>query len=177
MTEMEEMTFFTPYLELGEQVLWRGRPGKGKLVMAQDAFMIPFSILWCSFAIFWEATVLLSDGPMIMKLWGIPFVCVGLYLVFGRFLWTAHRRKQTAYAITDRKIIFRKGNKVEILDRTNLPAIHVEIFKDGSGTILFGQEWNYHRHSGRFAFPAPGIWTLENVPDAMNVYQFLVNRQ
>ena len=73
----DEYSFARPYLGPGESILWKGKPGKGHLLTAQDAFLIPFSIVWCGFAIFWEGSVLLTDGPFIMKLWGIPFVLMG----------------------------------------------------------------------------------------------------
>ena len=115
-TEMtDEYSFCRPYLTAGETVLWRGKPGKGHLLTGQDIFMIPFSILWCGFAIFWEATVIRNGAPFFFTLWGIPFVCVGLYMVFGRFLWTAWIRKRTAYVITDQKILRARGNRVDML--------------------------------------------------------------
>ena len=58
-------------------------------------------------------------------------------------------------------------------DRTNMPAVYLRQFRDGNGLILFGQEWNYHRHSGRFVCPAPGLWALENIRNVMDVYRML----
>ena len=116
----DEYSFARPYLSDGEVILWKGKPEKGHVFTPQDAFMIPFSILWCGFAIFWETTVVASGAPFFFKLWGIPFVCVGLYMVFGRFLWTAYVRKNTAYVITTRRIIrSRRGRVDSITTKTN----------------------------------------------------------
>lgn len=41
-----------PYLGVDEYVLWSGKPGEGHLLAPNDVFLIPFSILWCGFAIF-----------------------------------------------------------------------------------------------------------------------------
>ena len=65
-----------------------------------DAFLIPFSIFWCGFAIFWEAGVA-SSGASLFVVWGIPFIAVGLYLVFGRFIYKHYRKKRTTYWITN----------------------------------------------------------------------------
>lgn len=177
MTEMEELALFTPYLEAGERILWQGKPGKGHFLTVIDIYLVPFSAVWCSGAILGTIFAFLGNAPLGATLLCILFSVIGLNMAFGRFIWKHFRRNRTFYAITNRKILWKCGNSTEILDRSNMPAIHVKLYKDGNGTILFGQEWNYHRHSGRFAFPAPGLWTFENVPDAMKVYQFLVNKQ
>jgi hypothetical protein len=51
-----------PEIATGESILWAGDPGRAITFHKQDAFLIPFSLLWGGFAIFWEAGV--------MGLWG-----------------------------------------------------------------------------------------------------------
>ncbi len=46
----------------GERVAWSGRPVQGILFTARDIFLIPFSLIWCGFAVFWEASVLAMSG-------------------------------------------------------------------------------------------------------------------
>src|ERR1043165_109328 len=84
-----------PYLQPGEQLLWTGRPKGGVLFRKSDIFVIPFSILWGGFAIFWE--IMAASGPFFFWLWGIPFVIVGLYLMIGRFFYDAKKREATVY--------------------------------------------------------------------------------
>ncbi len=55
--------------------------------------MIPFSIMWAGFALFWEFMVLMTDAPFFFKLWGIPFVLVGLYMLIGRFVVDAMQKE------------------------------------------------------------------------------------
>ena len=63
-----------PELDANEQLLWAGMPGQGLRLRAADALMIPFSVMWCGFALFWEFGVVSSGAPLFFRLWGIPFV-------------------------------------------------------------------------------------------------------
>lgn len=169
----DEYSFARPYLTAGEAVLWKGKPGTGHLFTYQDVYLIPFSIFWCGFAVFWEASVLASGAPFFFSIWGIPFVCVGLYMVFGRFLWTAFIRRRTAYVITTKKIIRARGNKIDMLDGRTMPPIHVTAYRDGSGTIRFGQTYYHYRRSYNSFSPNAGVFTLENIPDVAKVQQLI----
>src|SRR5438105_5005106 len=93
--------------ELGpdERLLWSGRPRKGIRLRAADLLFVPFSLLWAGFAVFWESSVIATGAPFLFKLWGIPFVLAGTYIVFGRFIVDAIQRDRTNYAVTDQRII------------------------------------------------------------------------
>ncbi len=103
------------HLEEGERLLWAGRPGQGVRLRGADAFLIPFSILWCGFAVFWEIMVLAEDTPgpaavrIIFPAFGALLVLVGLYFVFGRFLVDAWLRGRTTYGVTNERVIIVSG--------------------------------------------------------------------
>lgn len=137
MNDMEDYSWLNSWLSPGEQILWRGKPEKYSLFEKNDILLIPFSIFWCGFAIYWEYTAFAKQTPLLFRLWGIPFVCVGLYFVIGRFFFRSYLLRHSAYAITDRKIIRKSGKKVEMLQRYALPPMQVEQKEDGSGTIRF----------------------------------------
>ncbi|UGX87174.1 PH domain-containing protein [Phyllobacterium meliloti] len=105
-------------------------------------FVIPFSLLWCGFAIFWTigATNTTGGGPF--PLFGLLFVCIGLYFVFGRFLVDAWARSSMYYAVTDRRILIirsRPTNSFTALNIAQLSEVDINERADGRGTILFGR--------------------------------------
>ena len=56
-----------------EKIIWSGRPAQGLLLTGRDGLLIPFSLMWGGFAIFWETSVLkLPQAPAVMKVWGVP---------------------------------------------------------------------------------------------------------
>ena len=137
-----DSSWYQNLLTADEHVLWRGKPEKYSLIGSSDAFLIPFSVLWCGFAIFWELSVWRENAPLLFKLWGIPFVCVGLYMVFGRFYFKSRSLKDTDYVITNKKVIRRVGKKIDSLNGASLPPMETEFKEDGSGTIYFARN-NY----------------------------------
>ena len=97
---------WTSLLGRGEKIVWQGRPDRKLIVLrSSDTFLIPFSLLWCGFAFFWEFTVLSTPDPFPFALFGLPFIAIGLYIVFGRFLVDSYIRHNTSYALTNQRAI------------------------------------------------------------------------
>jgi len=65
--------------------------------------MIPFSLFWGGFAIFWEAgarghwrnTPRSHPAPFFFLLWGIPFILIGQYMICGHFAYEAWLKRRT----------------------------------------------------------------------------------
>jgi len=133
----------------GESVLWAGRPNPGVIFHSDDWYMIPFSLLWGGFAIFWEAGVLGYLGhnskgapSVFMALWGIPFVVIGQYFIWGRFFYDAWLKRRTYYAITNRRVLILQEGWKRKTSSTYLDAIPT-IEREGSatGTLWFGAKY------------------------------------
>ena len=158
-----------------ERLLWNGRPKQGLLFRKSDAFMIPFSLMWGGFAIFWETTVIKSGAPFFFMLWGIPFVLVGLYMIVGRFFADAWQRTRTFYTVTNERILIVGGlfnRTVTSLELRTLPEMSLSLQDDDKGTLSFGED-----QTG-FGSTFGGRWSqsnqkrppqFEGIPDAAGV--------
>lgn len=131
---------FQRFLLPGERLLWTGRPPTGVLFRPIDWFLIPFSIFWTAFAVFWNWNVWTGNAPLVFKLFGLPFLAAGAFFVAGRFLLDARDRARTGYAVTDRRVLIVKknGDTLRALDIGSLPSLELSERKDGSGSIRFG---------------------------------------
>jgi hypothetical protein len=128
-------------LTAGEALVWAGRPRTGIRLSGPDLFLIPFSLVWCGFAVFWEKSALGMGAPDFFALFGLMFVVVGLYFVFGRFIADAIRRGKTFYGLTPRRAIIVSGifnRQVKSVDLISLGEISVSERRDRSGTISLG---------------------------------------
>jgi hypothetical protein len=139
--------------ELGpnERLLWSDQPKQGFSLHREDVFLIPFSLLWGGFAIFWEAGVmgLWTNGPRsgpvssFMMLWGVPFVLIGQYFIWGRFIYGSWKKRRTFYGVTDRRVIVVQNawsRQVASAYINTLPTIIKETGRNGSGTLRFAQQ-------------------------------------
>ncbi len=181
------------YLDPSERLLWSGQPKQGLRLQASDAIMIPFSLMWGGFAIFWEASALglfaahrnfAPSGPgqivsWFFPLWGVPFVVVGLYMIFGRFFYDAALRKKTWYAVTDQRLIILKSlfnSSVSSFDYAQLSGLNLTERGDHSGDITFGAPFvaaEYNTRSNRRTI-IPGFYQL---PDARRIYDLIRGAQ
>lgn len=166
----------------GEQVLWSGRPRQGLVLRGSDVFAIPFSLLWCGFAVFWEYSVLTSNAPFFFRLWGIPFVLVGLYMVLGRFFVEARQRMRTFYAVTTERVVIVSGlfaRKVKSLNLAALTDLSLTEGRNGVGSISFGPQNALASFFGNSSWPGTPAQSpqLELVSEARSVYEKIRNAQ
>jgi len=132
---------FQDELAPGERIVWSGQPKQGFLLRPVDIFLIPFSLLWFGFALFWEFEVVVGGGGLFFALWGLPFILVGLYISFGRFLVDIARRGRTYYALTNDRAIIVSGlfnRNVRSINFRTLVEVNISERSDGRGTITFG---------------------------------------
>jgi hypothetical protein len=165
-----------------ERLLWKGTPQTGIRLRPNDTYLIPFSLFWGGFAIFWEYTAVtqtLRNNPaaLLFPLFGIPFVLMGLYVVFGRFFVDAKIRANTEYAVTNRRAIIVSGlfsRTVRSIDLQSTPEITLSEKADNSGTINFGPVpygWGSRRDPWSFGMPSQSAF--EMIGNARSVYEII----
>jgi hypothetical protein len=163
----------------GEKILWLGRPKQGLLFTPSDVKLIPSSLLWAGFTIFWEATVVSTGAPFFFVLWGIPFVLVGLHLVVGRFLLDALVRRRVTYSLTNHRVLIERAGpfpkftalSLDQLSGTTLTGVGA----DGRGTIRFGYRAQLSDENWGNAWipsldPTPQFLAI---PDAQQVFDLM----
>jgi hypothetical protein len=165
-----------------EHLIWSGQPRLGVRFGPGDLVMVPFSLMWGGFAIFWEWMALRSTAPWFFKLWGVPFVLVGLYLIVGRFFWDAYQRRRTYYGVTDQRVLIvnqGRRSKVKSLGLATLGEITLSTSNDGTGSLQFGSS-----PSGSMSWWAGAGWpgvqagpTFESIPGAKRVEDMIRQAQ
>ena len=138
-----------PEMLSGETIYWAGMPDPRIIFHSDDWQTIPFSLIWMGFFVFWEGQALgfwqdsskPSPSNTFMILWGVPFLLLGQYMIWGRFLDDAWTKRRTYYGVTNRRVlIVQDGRKREshFIFLEEIP----EIAREGNktGTLWHGQK-------------------------------------
>lgn len=139
--------------------MWVGRPDARKTFTRQDLLVVPFTVAWCGFAVFWEVGVIVTHAPWFFPLWGSLFVAVGLYVVAGRFVVRRWVRRRTIYAVTDRRVLILQGDSevrdmplagqpVSVQRSRNRRHVTVMIGTVAAGSARFGLVTEWPRGAG-----------------------------
>ena len=156
-----DFDFCKGYLVADERIIWKGKPDTKIRFMAEPSTLL-FSIFWLGFSIFWCSGVAASGTGMWVM--GLPFVAIGVYLLLGRPIHSAIKRKNTAYVITNMKIIRSRGNRVDTMDGRDLPRLNIKGFSDGMGDIHFGESIVIRKNNRTYHGYSGGDFCLESVP-------------
>jgi hypothetical protein len=184
MNDFQSFQPFQPYLFRSERIVWSGQPKQGLALSGRDTFLIPFSLMWGGFAIFWNAGVWGGvDGgraaPFFFRLWGLPFLVVGIYLIVGRFIHDASLRKKLFYAVTDQRILILRGSKITSLDIHRLPRLELTEHSDGTGTIAFEADMAFGSGRNGFGYWVPALSSSAQffrVDNPRRVYELIRNQ-
>jgi hypothetical protein len=170
--------------ELGrdEKLLWTGKPNSGVIFQAYDLFLIPFSLFWCGIIIVTFFSAIQKSSNAFSLLFMTPFLAAGIYLLIGRFLLDARRRKNTIYGITESRIILKSGIVVRNIKSFNIKALSdftLREKRDGTGSILIGP-----MEPRNMLFNSMGGWpgvsrspSLESIEDVRKIYNLIFEIQ
>jgi hypothetical protein len=153
------------------------------------------SLLWCGFAVVWEAMALSAKGrslhgpPDFFPLFGVAAIAIALYALVGRFFYKAWRNRRTFYAVTNRRVLVLTEGLVRSLQAgviQGLPTIQKRVRADGSGTLRFGDTSGFggfaamYENSGMEFFASfrgtPPV-AFYDVKDAETVYQLVLQQR
>ncbi len=168
----------------GERILWTGQPDPNVVFDRGDFLLVPFSLLWGGFAIFWEASAIAQHGGPFFAIWGIPFVGVGLHFIGGRFVYKRWKKRRTFYAVTDRRaMVLSEGTRrtVEAVFLKDVPTINRSTRPSGIGSVAFGNSSGWasmfsNSGMGKAAWPYGSVaaLTFYDIADADRVYDLVM---
>lgn len=180
-TRSSDSAQLEPHLLRGERILWTGHPDPHRLVAKADAYLVPFSLMWGGFALFWEGGVLASHAPFFFLIWGIPFVLIGQYFIWGRFIYKRRNRLQTVYAVTDQRILVLRGRTLQSMLLSQMPVLNEVARRDGSGSLEFSNAppgFGYWADTGMDWFGGSrraGLLAFYDIPNVHSVYQLVAD--
>ena len=155
-------------LQRDERIVWSGQPWQGLMFMPVDIALVPLSLIFFGYAVFWETRVFGIAAAPEFNLFSIPVILFGLFFVAGRFFADAWLRRTTRYAITNRRVLIQRSGLLSDLLSVNLDRveqINIAERADGRGTIRFGrplQFW-YERSMG------PWMPSLDPTPQFLGI--------
>ena len=183
MTAPVPFDVFSSELLPGENDQWTGRPNAAVIFHKEDWALIPFSLLWGGFAIFW---LLGASGvgdfgtkrpdrtfQWFGVIWGTPFVLIGQYMIWGRFICNYWKKQRTCYGLTTRRALIVvngfRGRTTSSAYFENMTIIDKWVRHDGIGSVSFGAivsgEWRWGRNNP----PRPP--TFDDVDSVDSVFQ------
>ncbi|MFG1345683.1 hypothetical protein V5F59_12380 [Xanthobacter autotrophicus DSM 431] len=154
----------------GERLLWAGRPRRGLMFVGSDVPVTLFFLAWTGIPLAGVVSEGLGKGHWAFSIFALPFLAVGFYMLFLRYLHDAWLRARTFYAVTDRRLlIWREGpwSSFRSYDRAGLNEM--ELLENGArGTIRFGRTAIGGRHQVSDSRPA-----FLGIEDARGVFDLL----
>lgn len=170
---------FSEELLVGEAILWQGRPDPNVIFAKADVLMVPFSLIFLIFAIFFELRILsVAFYPRVPReVWlfhgiGLLFVLIGGYLAIGRFYLKKRKKLKTWYALTNKRALIMSHfleRRVDAVDLKSALSASKIIGRKGTGSIIFGTEGAFLAHYLGFEYMnyknqvAPAFYDINNV--------------
>ena len=131
-----------------EQILWEGQP---QIARGINLKSLPTSILWIiwlAFSLFWTANAFLSARNiystnsigLISAFFGLPFVAVGINMVFIAPMKQRKISRLTYYYVTNKRVIINIDTKSPVLNSVqieDMQRVQLVQNRDNTGNIIF----------------------------------------
>ena len=142
--EEQQRSLLEAELAPGETILWQGAP-QGRVKVQGAGVLRVFGIFWLGFSLFWELSALstLFTGNLMgifFPLFGLPFVGVGVWLVFLQQRRQRRQMESALYAVTDRRAMVLTTQPSRVVRSLPLEAVRSmekRVGPDGRGELYF----------------------------------------
>ncbi|MFK7938126.1 MAG: aspartate carbamoyltransferase catalytic subunit [Roseovarius sp.] len=157
-----------------ERILWQGQPSQKLSARPGEIFESLFGVFFTGFSIFWMSMAYsMGGGPFWM--FGLIFFFLGLYQVFGKYLWKSYQRGHTWYTLSDRAAYIAKDSPLggrSLASYPITPDTELEFKSSTLSSVYFASETyraNGKNHSAKVGF--------ENLTDGRAVYDQMLEIQ
>lgn len=161
------------YMGPDEKLLWQGVPATGLRFTGAGAVLSFFGVFFLTFSIFWMIMAAsiggFSGAEALFPLFGLPFVLIGLWLVFGHWFFDAYKRKHARYALSNKRAFVARtmfGRRMESYPIDRSSQIH--LISGKLDTVHFTQT-TYRTKNGT----AVKNIGFRFIPDGQEVYDLL----
>lgn len=127
-------------LEADERICWEGRPAPRCYTFRNWKHSL-FGVLLTLFAAWWQVVgIQLSEvyGLYLLTWLPVPFWLLGIYLAIGHLLLARLEWERVAYAVTDRRLLVRRGirgRRVDVLPLTEVGYFRLHLFAPELGAV------------------------------------------
>jgi hypothetical protein len=165
-------TLFQNEMLRDEKILWSGQPEQNLFLTVRNIVQIIFALVWLGitgsvgyFAI--------ESFDIFTMLFLVPFVLIGLYLLFGSFIYSDYQKKRTYYAVTNQRVLILINSSNKVVKSkliSQIPVLNKTTNKDGIGTIQF--ESTAYMSDVNGSYTIDGL-TFDNIKDVDTVYKLI----
>ena len=166
-------TLFQNEMLKDEKILWSGQPKQGFFLTGGEILASLIGLIFfLGIGSFMEYTAIQSFNIALI-IFSLPFLLVGLYLVFGNTIYKNYQKKRTYYAVTNQRVLilinsFNKKVKSKLISQ--IPVLNKTVKKDGSGTIQFDNTG--YKDTGGDSYRIE-VFSFENIKDVDTVYRMI----
>ncbi|MBR2024982.1 MAG: DUF308 domain-containing protein [Clostridia bacterium] len=172
------------YLDVNEDILWCDKPFKKITFSSGDVFTTLFGVVWLSFSLFWVASAFFATKgaagfAKVFPLFGIPFVLIGLYLLFFRHIVSYIRRKNMIYTLTSKRVMIVHTGKRQYVQEyryEDISNIQIKCDDNDVGSIFFfSGEIRYN--NGKSYSSTSGIFGIKNTKKVYKILSQCLERK
>ncbi len=155
---------FNSALEPGEIILWEGEGKAPKNAGGSGCSQRFFALFWLGFSIFWTFGATMGGG--IMGLFGVPFILIGIVLLF-------QKEPKPHYAITNIRVMSDVSGYFNTTPYETITSARIQHDNDGTADIYFTVEHPAPHSSQRDMYTAGAY--ISKIQDGDRVYSIFEN--